>query len=90
MQAPVYPQPPPGTIVAQAQYPQPPPGAVVFGGAQPAPVVQTVVVSTYIRYGRDPMDITCPHCQSHIRTSTKSRPGAMGEHLPRTIFICVR
>ena len=50
--------------------------AGVAGGAAPA---QTVIVK-YMNppnLGPNPVTMTCPHCQSQIRTSTGSDPGAL-------------
>jgi len=58
--------------------PAPPPmqAAPVPAGAAPG---QTVIVQ-YMNppnFGHNPVNMTCPHCQSQIRTSTDSEPGAM-------------
>jgi len=61
--------------------PMPPPqqqGAPggVPAGAAPA---QTVIVQ-YMNppnFGHNPVNMTCPHCQSQVRTSTDSEPGAL-------------
>ena len=62
-------------------YPQPPmqaPGYV--GGAPPVqpPPQQVVIVQGPIRYGKHPMTMTCPHCQSQVQTSIRSEPGPLG------------
>ena len=80
-------------------YPQlpgqaPPMQAPVYvTGPQPVqqPAQQIVIVQGPIKYGKNPMTLTCPHCQSQVLTSIRSEPGPLGKnyHLSSLIFIHV-
>jgi lipopolysaccharide-induced tumor necrosis factor-alpha factor len=63
--------PPPG------QYPPQPPGYVQGQPPTQPPPQQIVIVQGAINYGKHPMTMTCPHCQSQIQTSIRSEPGPM-------------
>jgi len=63
--------PPPG------QYPPQPPGYVQGQAPVQPPPQQIVIVQGAINYGKHPMTMTCPHCQSQIQTSIRSEPGPM-------------
>ena len=54
-------------LVPNSQVPAPP-GTVIYN-AQPG---FSVVGPTF---GRDPVEMHCPHCKLHIQTSTKAKPG---------------
>ena len=54
-------------LVPNSQSPAPP-GTVIYN-AQPG---LSVVGPTF---GRDPVEMHCPHCKLHILTSTKAKPG---------------
>ena len=41
---------------------------------QPAVIVQYVQMPSF---GVQPVNLTCPHCQAHIRTTTESEPGPL-------------
>ena len=71
--------PPPG------QYPPQPPGYVPGQAPVQPPPQQIVIVQGAINYGKHPMTMTCPHCQSQIQTSIRSEPGPMGKQ-PYLIF----
>jgi hypothetical protein len=43
------------------------------------PAQQIVIVQGSINYGKHPMTMTCPHCQSQIQTSIRSEPGPLGK-----------
>jgi len=62
------------------QQPAPPPQQAAPGPAgAAAPGTQTVIVQ-YMNppnFGHNPVNMTCPHCQSQVRTSTDSEPGAL-------------
>lgn len=61
------------------QYAPPPQGAGVPAGDGPAPQQPTVIVQ-YMNppnFGSNPVNMTCPQCQSQIRTSTDSEPGPL-------------
>lgn len=73
-------QPPPGQLPGAA-YPTQAPGLYPTvpppqGPAQPPPQ-QVVIVQGPINYGKNPMTMTCPHCQSSIQTAIKSEPGVL-------------
>jgi len=80
-------------------YPQlpgqaPPMQAPVYvTGPQPVqqPAQQIVIVQGPIKYGKNPMTLTCPHCQSQVLTSIRSEPGPLGKNysLSSLIFIYV-
>merc|ERR1712244_94700 len=55
----------------------PPAQPYVPGAAAPPGTQQVVVVVNPPVYGPSPVTMTCPHCQSQIRTSTDSEPGPM-------------
>jgi len=58
----VYPPPlPPNSVPAQSQQ-------------QPAVIVQYVQMPSF---GVQPVTLTCPHCQAHVRTRTESEPGPL-------------
>jgi len=67
------------------QYPAPPgqgppmqaPGYVQGAAPMQQPAQQIVIVQGNINYGKHPMTMTCPHCQSQIQTSIRSEPGPM-------------
>jgi len=64
--------------VQQQQAPPPQQGVPGPAGGGPAPA-QTVIVQ-YMNppnFGHNPVNMTCPHCQSQVRTSTDSEPGAL-------------
>lgn len=69
-----------GFVDPKGQYQQaPPPPPVQQHGPPPAQQPQTVIVQ-YMNppnFGHNPVNMTCPHCQSQIRTSTDSEPGPM-------------
>ena len=67
-QVPTYPPQPLGGLVPNSPVPAPP-GTVIYN-AQPG---FSVVGPTF---GRDPVEMHCPHCKLHIQTSTKAKPGA--------------
>ena len=53
---------------------QPPPTGA------PAPAGQQTVIVQYMNppnFGHNPVNMTCPNCQSQIRTSTDSEPGPL-------------
>ncbi len=57
--------------------PMGPPPPPFEGGAAVSP---TLVVHQYVaapNFGHRPVDMICPHCQTHVRTSTESEPGPM-------------
>ena len=66
-QVPTYPPQPLGGLVPNSQVPAPP-GTVIYN-AQPG---FSVVGPTF---GRDPVEMHCPHCKLHIQTSTQAKPG---------------
>lgn len=41
---------------------------------QPAVIVQYVQMPSF---GVHPVNLTCPHCQAHVRTTTESEPGPL-------------
>merc|ERR1711879_963788 len=41
---------------------------------QPAVIVQYVQMPSF---GVQPVTLTCPHCQAHVRTRTESEPGPL-------------
>ena len=41
---------------------------------QPAVIVQYVQMPSF---GVQPVNLTCPHCQAHVRTATDSEPGPL-------------
>jgi len=57
----VYPPLPPNSVPAQSQQ-------------QPAVIVQYVQMPSF---GVQPVTLTCPHCQAHVRTRTESEPGPL-------------
>ena len=66
---------------------------VYVTGPQPVqqPAQQIVIVQGPIKYGKNPMTLTCPHCQSQVLTSIRSEPGPLGKSCSLTslIFICI-
>jgi len=56
-----YPPLPPNSVPAQSQQ-------------QPAVIVQYVQMPSF---GVQPVTLTCPHCQAHVRTRTESEPGPL-------------
>jgi len=64
---------------SQPPPPLPPQQQGAPGGAAGAAPTQTVIVQ-YMNppnFGHNPVNMTCPHCQSQVRTSTDSEPGAL-------------
>ena len=49
--------------------PMPAPGYVAVPHPVQQPAQQVVIVQSNIKYGKAPMTMTCPHCQSQIQTS---------------------
>ena len=70
----VYPQPPGQVPPMQA------PGYVAGPPPVQPPPQQVVIVQGPIRYGKNPMTMTCPHCQSQVQTSIRSEPGPLGTY----------
>ena len=68
--APSYPMPPGGGVPVGYTPGQQPPGAAMQG--------QTVVVTAPVRYGQNPTNMTCYHCQAQILTTTSKKPGVAG------------
>ena len=66
---------------------------VYVTGPQPVqqPAQQIVIVQGPIKYGKNPMTLTCPHCQSQVLTSIRSEPGPLGKNhsLSSLIFIYI-
>lgn len=65
-------------IPPPANYGQPmqPPGVPM----QPGVPVQQIVQVQYVQapnFGYRPVNMTCPHCQNHVTTTTDSEPSAM-------------
>ena len=59
--------------------PMPAPGYVAVPHPVQQPAQQVVIVQSNIKYGKAPMTMTCPHCQSQIQTSIRSEPGPLGK-----------
>jgi len=77
--APTY-APPPGGVYPQIPGQAPPMQAGGFVAGPPPvqqPPQQIVIVQGPIKYGKNPMTMTCPHCQCQIQTSIRSEPGPL-------------
>ena len=59
--------------------PMPAPGYVAVPHPVQQPTQQVVIIQSNIKYGKNPMTMTCPHCQSQIQTSIRSEPGPLGK-----------
>ena len=66
-QLPTYPPQPLGALVPNSQV-SAPPGTVIYN-------VQPGFSAVGPTFGRDPVEMHCPHCKLHILTSTKAKPG---------------
>ena len=93
-----YHQPPPVqyTQVPPTQYGPPPTQAAGYHQQQPpvqytqgTPAVQPVVIVQAGRmgYGKDPMTMTCMHCQAQIQTSIRKEQGQLAWIYGGAIFI---
>ena len=60
----------------QGVYPPLPPNATdpAANPQQPQVIVQYVQMPSF---GVHPVNLTCPHCQAHVRTTTESEPGPL-------------
>ena len=67
-QLPTYPPQPLGALVPNSQVPASS-GTVIYN-------VQPGFSAVGPTFGRDPVEMHCPHCKLHIQTSTKAKPGA--------------
>jgi len=50
------------------------------GAGVPDPQQQPAVIVQYVQmpsFGVHPVNLTCPHCQAHVRTTTESEPGPL-------------
>ena len=53
------------------------------------PAQQIAIVQGPIKYGKNPITITCPHCKSQVKTSIRSEPSSRGKNCTLTYLIFI-